>query len=88
MALNIITLVRLCYVNTEIELGLWSFNANRGIIGKKLTVAKHVIGCNLVFPNNITEALLKMAINIITLMSNTDSDDLNAGVPKGSVLKP
>jgi hypothetical protein len=29
-----------------------------------------------------------MAINIITLISNTDSDDLNAGVPKGSVLKP
>ena len=29
-----------------------------------------------------------MAINIITLISNTDSDDLNAGVPKGSVLNP
>ena len=29
-----------------------------------------------------------MALNIITLISNTDSDDLNAGVPKGSVLNP
>ena len=29
-----------------------------------------------------------MALNIITLISNTDSDDLNAGVPKGSVLIP
>ena len=46
------------------------------------------------FPNNktnsndITEVLLKMALNIMTLNSNTDSDDLNAGVPKGSVLNP
>jgi hypothetical protein len=29
-----------------------------------------------------------MALNIITLISNTDSDDLNAGVPKGSVVTP
>ena len=50
--------------------------------------------CNPVFPNNktnsndITEVLLKMALNIMTLNSNTDSDDLNAGVPKRSVLNP